>query len=423
MSATNIVLFAIGIGGISFAFWGLYSQAGQQSFDGMSGMIPVAAGTLGGLLLVLAVLLAGYQFLYPSAPQAPAPYPDAPRYSEYNHWVLLSVALATLALFDLFCRLTVGVSGLLIAMSWFEGGGTHWGLSLLFAATFFIHVLMVTDTIGTIHARYFGQPDSSVVVGHDLHNGVFRFYPSANGGDTVRALGGTYEDNDVFADRFDDLRWEKTLRFGQRAQDVLGWQSFTTKAAIKAGVLHCMTLAFLGLFFVGLIGWSIDYQGEWNSGSDTSLETGFGWLWQTHRALFLAAVLASAGAMVGLAVWAHDPGLVEDLQPGEVFAPLPGTIRPSKVIQGVVVDHAAEQVHFKNQSGPSVSHYNVLVRIDGVFSHSVWLRISLDNIKSVRDWVEGTAFVDGLPQPFVVQDDLSIMPQELHRTGAGIDGD
>ncbi len=418
MGLMNTILLVFGFGGISFAFWGLYTQSGQQSFDGMSGMIPIAAGALGGMLLVLAVLLAGYQLLFPSVEQEPAkmPFPDAPRYSNYNQWVLLSAAVAMLALFDLFCRLTVGVSGLLIVISWFQGEGFHWGLGLLFAGVFFVHALMVADTIGTIHARYFGQPDSSVVVGHDLNNEVFRLYPSPSGYEITTTHGGTYEDNDVFMDRFDDLRWEKALRFGRRPQDVLGWQSFTTKAAIKAGVFHCMTLGFLGLFFIGLIGWSVEYQGELETSSGSSLETGFNWLWQHHRAVLLLAILAGIGAMIALAVWTHDPKLVEQLQSGEVFAPLPDTIRPDKVVQGIVVDHAAEHGHFNGQSGSRVSHYNVLVRVDKVLAYPVWLRISLDNIKPVRDWVRETVSREGISQPFIVTDDLSIIPQNLVAT-------
>ncbi|MTI01991.1 hypothetical protein [Roseibium sp. RKSG952] len=419
MTATSIALFAVGIGSVTFAFWGHYTHSGQQSFEGMSGMIPITAGVFGGLLIVLAVLLAGYQLLVPSIERdfATLSFPDAPRYSNYNHWVLLSVTVAMLVLFDLFCRMTVGVSGILIVFSWFESGASRWGLSILFLGVLTVHTLMVTDTIGTIHTRYFGQPDSSVVVGHDLHNEVFRLYPTIRGGEIVTSHGGTYEDNDVFADRFADLQWEKTLRFGQRAQDVLGWQSYTTKAAIKAGVLHFATLGLLGLFFIGLIGWSVDYQGELETTSASAVETGFSWLWQHHRVMFLAAVLAGAGTMIGLVAWAHDPKLVEQLQPGDVFEPLPEAIRPGKVIKGIVVDHSAEQTHFNNQSGSSVSHYNLLVRIDEVFAHSIWLRITLENIKPIRDWVSEAVSLQGVAETFIVQDDLSIIPQKLHRVG------
>lgn len=422
MSTTNFVLFAMGVGGTTFAFWGFYTQAGQQNFDGMSGMIPFAAGVLGVLFLFLAILLAGYQYFFSPMAVAPVPpaFPDAPRYSEQNHWVLLLAVVAMLGLFDLFCRFTVGVSGILIAISWFEGTGSHWVLGVLFVFVLFLHALLASTSLVTIHARYFGQPERSVVVGHDLHNEVFRLYPA---GEIVATSSAVHDDNDVFTDRFSDLRWEKTLRFGQRAEDTLGWQSFTQAAAIKAGLTHCLTLAILGLFFIGLIGWSVDYQGDLGDSSGRPLEDGFAWLWTHHRALFLGAVVSGTVAMIALAASVHDPKLVAQLQPDEVFAQLPDTIRSGAVIQGVVTDHTIEQLHFKNQSGPRISHYNVLVRLEGIFARPVWMRISLGTQKSVRLWLEGAVAQQEYAQPFVVQQDLSIMPQSLHGQRVGISGE
>ncbi|TCH96807.1 hypothetical protein EJV46_19740 [Roseococcus sp. SYP-B2431] len=43
----------------SFAWWGLFTAAGNQAFDEMDGMIPFAAGVLGAFLAISAALAWG----------------------------------------------------------------------------------------------------------------------------------------------------------------------------------------------------------------------------------------------------------------------------------------------------------------------------------------------------------------------------
>jgi hypothetical protein len=56
-----IVLAAIGLGLGVFAWWGINTRAGNRAFDEMAGMIPFFAGVAGGVLVVIALGIAGWK--------------------------------------------------------------------------------------------------------------------------------------------------------------------------------------------------------------------------------------------------------------------------------------------------------------------------------------------------------------------------
>jgi hypothetical protein len=51
-------LVAIGVALLVFGWWGIYTPAGRRAYDEMAGMIPFFAGVAGGLLLVVALVIA-----------------------------------------------------------------------------------------------------------------------------------------------------------------------------------------------------------------------------------------------------------------------------------------------------------------------------------------------------------------------------
>lgn len=57
MKITAIVLMFLAIACEVFSYWGLNTIAGRQAFDEMAGIIPLAAGLLGALLAVSAVVV------------------------------------------------------------------------------------------------------------------------------------------------------------------------------------------------------------------------------------------------------------------------------------------------------------------------------------------------------------------------------
>ncbi len=51
----RLVLVVLGVAGLAFCWWGLSTVPGRRAFDEMAGMIPLAAGAAGALLLLAAV--------------------------------------------------------------------------------------------------------------------------------------------------------------------------------------------------------------------------------------------------------------------------------------------------------------------------------------------------------------------------------
>ncbi|MEM9043899.1 MAG: hypothetical protein AAGC81_04330 [Pseudomonadota bacterium] len=416
MSPVNVILLVSGGGASAFALWGLYTEKGQKSFEGMAGIIPLASGLLGAVLLGLALLLIVYQVFMRSA-EATEPVvldPTLPRFTSYNHWVLLAVLALVLLAFELFCRMTLGSSGALIALSWTDSSSFHWGWIAAFLLFLFIYALIVVDTLATAYARHYGSLVESVSLGLDLHNETFRLDLSDPENAIIPSPGGTFEQDDRFEDRFADLHREKGLRFGQRPQDVLGWQSFTTKAAIMAAGTQWFFQAVLGLFFIGLIGSFAAHQGLVEDSEETALVTGLSWLWQHHPVTLLVSVTVLATFSVMLARLSTDPDLLAKLQPGAVYSALPDHIRPGASLSGQIVDHATEKKRLNGSNSAQSTHHNLLVRFNSVFAHPVWLRFSLDNTRKNRAWMKAALDRHSRAETFIVQNNLAILPTELH---------
>ncbi|MEJ7812765.1 MAG: hypothetical protein WKG32_20290 [Gemmatimonadaceae bacterium] len=50
-------LGGLGVALLLFAYWGIETARGRRAFDEMAGMIPLAAGALGALLVVAGVVV------------------------------------------------------------------------------------------------------------------------------------------------------------------------------------------------------------------------------------------------------------------------------------------------------------------------------------------------------------------------------
>ena len=58
-----LVLFLTGITGVGFGWWGVFTEAGNRSFDEMDGILPAVSGLLGIVMLGVAVILGVVAFL------------------------------------------------------------------------------------------------------------------------------------------------------------------------------------------------------------------------------------------------------------------------------------------------------------------------------------------------------------------------
>lgn len=58
MKIIAIILVLTGLIGLVFAAWGIYTPAGRTKYDEMDGLYPIFAGLAGGLLIVIALVLA-----------------------------------------------------------------------------------------------------------------------------------------------------------------------------------------------------------------------------------------------------------------------------------------------------------------------------------------------------------------------------
>ncbi len=57
MRSAGIVLVIVSLGLGAFCYWGMSTETGRRRFDEMAGMIPMAAGALAGLLLIVGAVL------------------------------------------------------------------------------------------------------------------------------------------------------------------------------------------------------------------------------------------------------------------------------------------------------------------------------------------------------------------------------
>lgn len=57
MGRTSTLLLVLGLALAAFGWWGLETVSGRRRFDEMAGMIPMGAGAVGVVLVVLALVL------------------------------------------------------------------------------------------------------------------------------------------------------------------------------------------------------------------------------------------------------------------------------------------------------------------------------------------------------------------------------
>ena len=57
------VLVVLGLLGLAFGVWGLFTDVGRARFDEMDGLIPFFAGVAGAILIIAAAVIPAFQFL------------------------------------------------------------------------------------------------------------------------------------------------------------------------------------------------------------------------------------------------------------------------------------------------------------------------------------------------------------------------
>lgn len=58
MRLVSLLFLSLAVVCGAFAYWGLHTVAGRRAFDEMAGMVPLAAGALGVLFLIVAAAAA-----------------------------------------------------------------------------------------------------------------------------------------------------------------------------------------------------------------------------------------------------------------------------------------------------------------------------------------------------------------------------
>jgi hypothetical protein len=56
------ILVISGLALMAFSYWGVETESGRRAYDEMDGIIPIAAGVLGALLLALAIVFVIVRF-------------------------------------------------------------------------------------------------------------------------------------------------------------------------------------------------------------------------------------------------------------------------------------------------------------------------------------------------------------------------
>ncbi|MCC0001141.1 MAG: hypothetical protein H6870_19550 [Methylobacteriaceae bacterium] len=57
------VLVVLGLLGLAFGVWGLFTDAGRARFDEMDGLIPFFGGVAGAILIIAGAVIPAFRFL------------------------------------------------------------------------------------------------------------------------------------------------------------------------------------------------------------------------------------------------------------------------------------------------------------------------------------------------------------------------
>ena len=63
MKMVIAVLVVLGLLGVAFGVWGLYTDAGRARFDEMDGLIPFFGGVAGAILIIAGAVIPAFRFL------------------------------------------------------------------------------------------------------------------------------------------------------------------------------------------------------------------------------------------------------------------------------------------------------------------------------------------------------------------------
>ncbi|KLN61877.1 hypothetical protein WH96_06270 [Kiloniella spongiae] len=57
----GFVIFLVGLVGVVFGMWGIYTDAGRARFDEMDGLYPMFSALLGGILVLVSIIVIYYR--------------------------------------------------------------------------------------------------------------------------------------------------------------------------------------------------------------------------------------------------------------------------------------------------------------------------------------------------------------------------
>ena len=63
MKMVIAVLVVLGLLGVAFGVWGLFTDAGRARFDEMDGLIPFFGGVAGAILIIAGAVIPAFRFL------------------------------------------------------------------------------------------------------------------------------------------------------------------------------------------------------------------------------------------------------------------------------------------------------------------------------------------------------------------------
>ncbi|MCB1541596.1 MAG: hypothetical protein KDJ25_12405 [Rhodoblastus sp.] len=63
MKIVIAILVVLGLLGLAFGVWGLFTDAGRARFDEMDGLIPFFGGVAGAILIIAAAVIPAVRFL------------------------------------------------------------------------------------------------------------------------------------------------------------------------------------------------------------------------------------------------------------------------------------------------------------------------------------------------------------------------
>ncbi|WP_417454482.1 hypothetical protein [Kiloniella sp.] len=57
----GFILFLVGLVGVAFGMWGMYTDAGRVRFDEMDGLYPMFSALAGGILIIISIIVIYYR--------------------------------------------------------------------------------------------------------------------------------------------------------------------------------------------------------------------------------------------------------------------------------------------------------------------------------------------------------------------------